>query len=1057
MKDLTEINTTSRDEMVCPNCYHDGLEAHPAFAPDYDNKKAEILKATRCPNEDCKYHSGFKEDGGRKFIQEQYDDSSFLSRVIGSSGSSNSNRSIGSLIINGLIIIGVLAMAASFLGVDLGGIINDGPGGMATVQGEVVTLNGEPASDVTVTLVNESRTVQTNDDGEFVFENVTYGSYSIAAQPPSNTSNETRIGVVEQPITVSSDGVQSQSPIGSAGDVTNGTVSLQFVEVSPQSFKRTIGSGQSVSVSLVSPQNLDAATPLTVSPLNTTKATDTIEVTAGETSSVTIPDGIITDSQIEVTGVPTVQEFSDSYSYSGGAQQFEVYGNLQPNEVLVELTGDATTPTRTVEQEVSSGDTITMNVAGEQTIGGVEVKLSGGQTTAPNSRTGVYTGQNPELSIDSESAPSQSSITLTGAVNTTSQSYTGTVQGTELTHEITGNIPARNVTLQFNGGEPVNSTVANQTISASGEGGDSTEQSTLVGDTANSTYTIDLEHTIQQNSNLVTAGYIINGERHSVEPGTKSVDVTTDKGDSISIWVTGEREDVPTSSYTHDGSLRVVDSEVSQTEISEGEEIGIRATLENPTSSTVYETIPIFKDGEQIQTHRVSLDAGETKRVVFDRTGFSQTGVHSIEVSDGDAMMISVGGAELSYGVGELSADVVRVGDGGTVAVDTTGDGSFDCQVSATNGECSIGTVETGDLTTALSQEGVTETEYTLTYKERYGSKDITVDLDNDGSNEISHSGVLDDGETVSASATLDAGTHDIQITVGNGGSIPYELEWTEAGVVNQPTVTVDGETVIDESGSFKGDRTYTIRELNGGEHTFKFESGSGDPYIAEITWSEQSPETIPSMEVNGEVACEATDFQPSNSCTIPVSLIETGGNTIQFENGAQSFDYTITQKARAVPTQVTATVGNTELTLLRDEAVSERSDGAWTARRSLTSISPGKLNLSVQTHNVTGINTDASTEFSYTYESEQAQNPTVIVSNYKGNSSFEVSSDSLDGDGFLKENATMTIPRKAFAAGVNNISVESANNGSVNINFDAVTTVKSTDSDTNESESQSG
>lgn len=46
----TEKNATTREEMVCPYCFKEGLEPYPAFCREYENDERKRLKfATRCP------------------------------------------------------------------------------------------------------------------------------------------------------------------------------------------------------------------------------------------------------------------------------------------------------------------------------------------------------------------------------------------------------------------------------------------------------------------------------------------------------------------------------------------------------------------------------------------------------------------------------------------------------------------------------------------------------------------------------------------------------------------------------------------------------------------------------------------------------------------------------------------------------------------------------------------------------------------------------------------------------------------------------------------------
>lgn len=1030
MKDPTKIQTTSRDEMICPACYEEGLEEHKAFSGDYSGK-AEILKATRCPNEDCRFHSGYPPE----VLEKQYHDKSTVTKLLDKVGGSGDGLNVGSLILNGLIILGVLVMAASFLGVDIMGFL--GGGGEGDIQGQVFGVNGEPVEGVTVKVDNASYNATTNESGVFVLENVSYGEYSVVAYPPNNSS----IGIVEQPVSVSDSGVMMANNGSEASQMINNntTLGLQFVSVESSTTKQTISSGQQLQFSLISPKNLGNNMTVTVIPLQNTENTGEASVGMNE-NTVTVPEGTVKQSELEVVGEVNTETFSGDYTYTGSSQSVQVYGNLEPSEFVVELQSGAGTPTYTERADVGGGGIMTINVSGEQTVGPVEITLSGGQSTAPNTQEGVYSGSNPSISIDAESAPSTATVTLTGDVDKQSESDSGQLSGSTFSHNFQGNIPADTVEISFTGGEPLDSTVDERTISASGESGTEVEQYTLIRDASNTTYRLDLNHSVDQNSNLVRAGYAVNGQRTEISTGQKTVEINASAGDTIVIWVEGQQEDIATSDYTHSGQFEVVSSEVSETKIQSGDDVGVRAEIRNSGSNTKTETIRIFRDGQQVQSDSITLNGGESKTVVFDRVSFNSEGIHTIEVSDDNPIQIEVGQASLDYGVGSIHGKLTRLGATGDVMMDTTGDGSYDCQVSADGGSCTLGTVASGQQSFDIRQDGVQNTGYSLTYDARTGASGVTVDIDNDGTDEISHSGVLEQGETVEERVTLDAGTYEVDFNVENGGDVPYTLEWTEAGVVNQPTVTVNGETVIDEDESFKGERTYEINGLPGGENTFRFSSSSGEQYVAEITWSEQSEETIPRLLIDGDVACEKADFIGDSKCTVPTSMVESGQVEFKFEGGANQFEYSVNQTARAVPTKIDATVNGETVQIVRSEAVSTTDDGAWTARRSISNaVTTGNNTVKLSTQQVNGMSVTAQGTVSYTYDINQARNPQLVLTNRYGEQTFNISQSSLDANGYLQSETGIEIPTSALVSGDNSLTVTSDNNGGITVRVETI------------------
>jgi len=1032
MKDPTTIETTSRDEMICPDCYTEGLEEHKAFSNDYSGK-AEILKATKCPNPSCRFNSGFPSE----IIEEQYKDRSIIEKGVGVVTGGEDGINIGSVIINGIILVGVIVMLASFLGVDFVSFFNDG--GSAEVQGQIYTLEGEPASGVTVQLDNYSSYNATTDgDGVFVIEDVPYGNYSVVAEPP----DDSEAGFVEQPVSVSSSGVSLATTGSIAAQYNNSTSSLQmqFVSVQPSTREQTISNKNQLDISLVSPRNLGSGMNVTVIPLDDTQASGSSDI-GMEESTVVVPEGDVIQSQVEVTGEVSTESFNNSYTYTGNEKNIQVYGNLQPESFAVELEGNASIPSYTKSSTVGGGDIMNVDVSGDQSVGNVSVTLSGLQNTSPNTQSGVYTGANPDdISIDSESAPSTATVTLTGDISTRSVEDSGTVGNGDLTYDFQGNIPAKDIEFTFTGGEPLNGTIDENRISATGESGTTNEQYTLIRNANDTTYQLELGHTVSRSSSLVRAGYSINGNETEISPGEQTIEIDTEEGDTVVIWVEARQENVPTSDYTHGGQFEVESSEVSQSEIQPGGSVGVRATIRNPSSSARTENIRVFKDGNVVSSERISISGGSTKEVVFDRLSFSSEGVHSIEISDGNPMYVEVGEASLDYGSGSIYGKLSSLNASGQISMDTTGDDSYDCQVSADGGSCTIDSAPDGEQSFAIRQDDVQNTGFNITYMAQNGAENITVDINGDGENEISHAGVLQKDETISESVTLSSGTYEVDFDVENGGAVPYELVWTEAGSVNQPQVQLNGETVINEGSTFKGSRTYTIDSLPGGENTFQFNSQNGEPYNAEIEWSEQSDETVPQLLIDDTLVCERSDFNEERRCTISTANVDAGQVAFTFEGGSDEFEFSVQQTARAVPIRIEAMINDRSTEILQEEAISQTSEGAWTAEKTIgNDVESGNNTAVLSTQQVNGMDVSASGTVSYTYDIAQADTPQIMLETWRGTSRFNISDSALDANGYLDSETTVTIPNDTVASGKNSITVQSENNGGVTVRVQTV------------------
>jgi hypothetical protein len=96
----SEVSTRNREEMVCPDCFTEGLEEHPGYIDEFTGKQA-VLRATRCPNEDCLYHYG--EGVPSSMLEQQY----ASSNPLGPLSSALSVKRVAGLVV-GLVVIVVL-------------------------------------------------------------------------------------------------------------------------------------------------------------------------------------------------------------------------------------------------------------------------------------------------------------------------------------------------------------------------------------------------------------------------------------------------------------------------------------------------------------------------------------------------------------------------------------------------------------------------------------------------------------------------------------------------------------------------------------------------------------------------------------------------------------------------------------------------------------------------------------------------------------------------------------------------------------------------------------
>lgn len=1016
MKNPREVSTRHRAEMVCPRCFTQGLEAHPGYIEDYTGDLA-ILRATRCPNQECDFHGGrgVPEDA----IREQYDQPGMLDKLSG-------NLDASTLLMGALIICGFGFLLVNFLGVGIPGL--GGGTTDVTVQGEVRAADGSPVPNASVYVVGGETRATTGPDGTYQLANLTDGSHVVSIEP-----QEDYLAASTVVVNISDSGDVTLAEASNETTYDGGTLNVRISETTRLQLNERVANGTFL-LNYSNPANAQkgGGVAVTLAPPPGDTVADEVSVQDGQPQKFDIP-GVVTSQTVRVTtGVATADQ-TKTYTWSGGEPaSVSLVGNIPPDALIVDVADDANVRERRVEHSVSDGASFTETAQADMD-GDLSVTIWGGSATAPTTTSGTYSGSNPTIDIAEDSAPAQVSVSVTGKQRTTEKTTTGTVSDTYASFNIDGNLDARNAVIAFTGGTPESSQIAETTVSADASNGDDTTENQLFKADSSGTYRIEWDYTIDRNEDLVRAGYEVNGQRTEVAEGTDSVDLDLVDGDRVSVWVEAEQETLSSDkSYSRDGhDIYVIDQEVSSTNVAVGETVRISATLENKGDPYTIDVLQ-YTDGNVSQKDNEYFDAGQTKTVYFDVT-FSEEGTHTLSVNEGDQISIQVGDTSARSGAGSLDGTATKLGDGGTVNVDTNGDGSPDCTTDANGGSCELGTLSPGSQQIVVTEEGVTDTGFEVRYDARYGPKDVSVDIDSDGVTDIEHDGPLADGETATGSAQVGAGTNAILFNVGNGGEVDYRIEYTEPGQVTKPKLYVDGELVIDETENFKGEREYTVEGLAEGSHTFEVESANAsNEFNVRLEWTESGQDLYPTMTLDGEEVCQPLQFA-SGSCRVPDP--GTTGETLSlaFAGGANTFDYDVTYTARATPSEVSLS-GNGETQRFLERALDTRNDdGSWEKQTSVSMLQSGTNRLSISTPTVDGLTPGATATVEYTYTAKKPKNPKVVVVSADGETNEKVVDDaSLNSEGVLQEEVSFELPAEWFARGENEVRVVASNGGVV-------------------------
>ena len=528
-------------------------------------------------------------------------------------------------------------------------------------------------------------------------------------------------------------------------------------------------------------------------------------VSDGYSTNVNL-EGSLTDTSVsatptvDVTGVTNTQSQSASGTFSdGGSLSVDIGGSTAPSDSQVVFEGtEQTTSQEEYFGLIYDGDSEQILVGGNQpTTADIEVEASTAtviEATESNSRSALYdTSGNVEgevtftLTSDSN-ADETATIIIQGSGGSNTEvlgeySIAGTGTRT-ITESVNIDIPSgqqfnlqrsgdANVDFDYTGTNELNLGGADDVVLS------------VDGETANFG---DFSQEDVTKTRSVT-----------ISPGTHTVDTSISNDERIGYTVSWSDR-----TLTTDPSATVNGQTVSHSGVlSEGETVSKNVDL-SPSSHTVNfetggEVVSTVSWVERTQTtdpsvtlnsetvsHSGQLSDGETVSLTFSDTAVNAGESNTISygqsgVSSGPAMR-----ADLSYSFEELDGSLAP-------EVDTDDDGSP--EVSSSNvlstGETVSKTIDhsVGDTWTISASGNAPTVSSQLT--ERTATQDPSVTV---GGSTVSHTGILADGETVTKSVDLVTGSQSADVSVN--GPVDVAASWTEVTETQDPTVTVNGETV---------------------------------------------------------------------------------------------------------------------------------------------------------------------------------------------------------------------------------------------------------------------
>lgn len=999
-RELLEGNKTvsSREEMICPECFHYSVERHPK-ADEFSSKHNKIIDGSTCTNPNCRLSGDPLPQ-----LERQY---------------SGSARSLKQLALYG---VGIMTLAFVVYVVLFTGLLSP----TETVGGQISAPQAD--QDLGTVTVSLDGSEQTSSDGSFSFEEIRQGEHTIEVDS-ENYRDMTVDITVSDGIEVTSEYIPTQN-----ASVTESGLQLQLPTQSTISNTFTVNGSAEETLRLYDDNNAEevyvTATPLEQDAL---QSEDSHTIPLGEQTTIEEYGNIRSDISVEASAEATSQERTTVLQTDSANQAIVNFeGTIEPTDVSVSVPDSVGTITSESQVTFSGESPQTFMIDGELNSDPI-VTLTGANVDTPQRDTGVYNPEQDELTftVPEGSAPSTATLTLYGDLSENEVTEEGTLNAESNTVPInpSGSSTPTEANITFSGGDAQTTTIGSGSVTASAEGGETEETTTLGTAPSNGTYTINYDFNLEQNPALMSYGYSINGNRTQLSQISGTEQISVAEGDEVSLWLQAEQENPPTTSHTTE-NFEVSNLQLQSSNLDIGDSTGVRVDVTNTANSEVTEEIVIYRNGEQYETVERTLGAGQTQQITLPRQEFTEEGIYSLQVNT-VSETVSVGNVSIEYGEGSLEGEFIETEESGTIRVDTNGDEEFDCNVDSNGGSCELDlSVDGTEL--SIQQLNVSNTNYTVSYVERTGPENVTADLTGNGSNDITISGQFTEGSE-SATASFPEGTHTVDINTGNNQPVEYELEWTESGVIQNPNLTINGEP-IDTPSEIQGSEDIVVSRSNfvEGENTIRLESSDGLEHSATVESEVEGIGTYPTLQVNNSDVCTSQDFA-SDACTISSSELSSQSNSFNFntQNRETEFEFELSYISRTVAEDLLLQVNNeTVETFSRGGASNTSLDGSWSSSTTLsrTQISPGDT-ISVSTNSSTD-DVTANVDVSFTRERETANNPHIELTNSETDETTTVPIT----EGELTEEIEVTISPDNLQRGQTTLVFTSSNSGSYQV-----------------------
>ena len=744
------------------------------------------------------------------------------------------------------------------------------------------------------------------------------------------------------------------------------------------------------------------------------------------------------------------ERWSRPVTYRDGSATFDV-PHFSTNTVTFSST------TAITAQDAVDGSSWSYDLSSVDGVSAPAVTLTGVTATEWDNASagGLGNGDSMNLWVAGNAEPTDTSVTFAGRETLFGESETGTgaSDGTTSSFTVYGDTAPKNAQVRFDGLSSENSrTVAmsavssgySETVSVGGNLDATGESVTFTGDTtttANDQTDSGLSPTgsssITVNGNLAPSGPTTNNNPALTvtTSGTYTVENAVVSSVTGSAWTYG----VDQYGNKFYSEFRVDNAPAKLTGFTINQELTKAESTDNVRVDVyVVEEAPDGTVGEGTLV-KSSWDPPATQgdtTITFDTPVSTNGGTVTVE-------FVTTSGDDSFYGARrgdstDSNTQMQRWKDGSTVDsysqyfdVHATGEGVTDLTVTSDDGTSqNFGTFagsktleyDLSNTATSLDFQGSGDVtlDYTLDKNDRTATENPALDVDGDGAADVTHSGILTEGQTASYSTELSPGSRSVKATTANG-RLSVDLAFTERTATENPSVDVDGDGVADASYSgvlMQGETaTVSLSNLGTGSATavFALDGGTVD---WSLTYDRVEHTQDPSVDVDGDGVADASHsgtLAPGETVTADLANLALSSTSANVSTASgTTTDVTVHMRERTITENVVVEVNGR---LLQYDGVLQEGETATLSGNS-TWLTEGTNRVNLSVADVSADAPPASVGFNYSHSSQDSRTVDYAATKWTQSTTVNKSFPSSRAD------ASVSVPLDDDVVAIGNLAV---------------------------------